>query len=61
MQYKRSRKIVENLNGVFPFYFKNAIYEKKHQDIKEHLITQKRFKKVYLTVQLAIKMLKRYI
>ena len=47
MQYKKSRKIVENLNGLFRFYFKNAIYEKKHQDIKEHLITQKEVKGLF--------------
>jgi mono/diheme cytochrome c family protein len=48
MQYKRSRKIVENLNGVIPDSISKMPYmKKKHQDIKEHLITQKEVKGLF--------------
>ncbi|MCT7472719.1 diheme cytochrome c [Aliarcobacter cryaerophilus] len=48
MQYKRSRKIVENLNGTIPDSISKMPYmKKKHQDIKEHLITQKEVKGLF--------------
>ena len=48
MQYKRSRKIVENLNGTIPYSISKMPYmKKKHQDIKEHLITQKEVKGLF--------------
>ncbi|MDX9813878.1 MAG: cytochrome C [Sulfurimonas sp.] len=41
-QYKRSRKIVENLNRSIPNSISTMPYiKKKHEKIKEHLITQK--------------------
>ena len=48
MQYKRSRKIVENLNGVIPDSISKMPYmKKKHEDIKEYLITQKEVKGMF--------------
>ena len=48
MQYKRSRKIVENLNGSIPDSISKMPYmKKKHKDIKEHLITQKEVKGLF--------------
>lgn len=48
MQYKRSRKIVENLNGNIPDSISKMPYmKKKHEDIKEHLITQKEVKGMF--------------
>jgi hypothetical protein len=48
MNYKRSRKIVENLNGNIPDSISKMPYMKrKHEDIKEHLITQKEVKGMF--------------
>lgn len=48
MNYKRSRKIVENLNGSIPDSISKMPYMKrKHEDIKEHLITQKKVKGMF--------------
>lgn len=48
MQYKRSRKIVENLNGTIPDSISKMPYmKKKHEDIKEYLITQKEVKGMF--------------
>ncbi|MGJ0300799.1 diheme cytochrome c [Aliarcobacter cryaerophilus] len=48
MNYKRSRKIVENLNGNIPDSISKMPYmKKKHEDIKEHLITQKEVKGMF--------------
>ena len=48
MQYKRSRKIVENLNGTIPDSISKMPYmKKKHEDIKENLITQKEVKGMF--------------
>ena len=48
MNYKRSRKIVENLNGTIPESISTMPYmKKKHRDIKEHLITQKEVKGLF--------------
>ena len=48
MNYKRSRKIVENLNGSIPDSISKMPYMKrKHEDIKEHLITQKEVKGMF--------------
>ncbi|RXJ97213.1 cytochrome C [Arcobacter sp. AHV-9/2010] len=48
MNYKRSRKIVENLNGSIPDSISKMPYmKKKHRDIKEHLITQKEVKGLF--------------
>lgn len=48
MNYKRSRKIVENLNGTIPDSISKMPYmKKKHKDIKEHLITQKEVKGLF--------------
>lgn len=48
MQYKRSRKIVENLNGTIPASISKMPYmKKKHEDIKEYLITQKEVKGMF--------------
>lgn len=48
MNYKRSRKIVENLNGTIPDSISTMPYmKKKHRDIKEHLITQKEVKGLF--------------
>lgn len=48
MNYKRSRKIVKNLNGNIPDSISKMPYmKKKHEDIKEHLITQKEVKGMF--------------
>ena len=48
MNYKRSRKIVENLNGVIPDSISKMPYMKKqHKEIKENLITQKEVKGLF--------------
>ncbi|PRM98847.1 diheme cytochrome c [Aliarcobacter cryaerophilus] len=48
MNNKRSRKIVENLNGTIPDSISKMPYmKKKHRDIKEHLITQKEVKGLF--------------
>jgi hypothetical protein len=48
MNYKRSRKIIENLNGNIPDSISKMPYMKrKHEDIKEHLITQKEVKGMF--------------
>ena len=48
MNYKRSRKIVENLNGVIPDSISKMPYmKKKHKEIKENLITQKEVKGLF--------------
>ena len=48
MDYKRSRKIVENLNGVIPDSISKMPYmKKKHKEIKENLITQKEVKGLF--------------
>lgn len=48
MNYKRSRKIVENLNGTIPDSISKMPYmKKKHEDIKEYLITQKEVKGMF--------------
>ena len=48
MNYKRSRKIVENLNGTIPDSISEMPYiKKKHKEIKENLITQKEVKGLF--------------
>ncbi|QEZ90172.1 diheme cytochrome c [Aliarcobacter cibarius] len=48
MNYKRSRKIVENLNGTIPDSISKMPYiKKKHKEIKENLITQKEVKGLF--------------
>lgn len=48
MDYKRSRKIVESLNGTVPDSITSVPYiKKKHKKIKESLITQKDVKGLY--------------
>ncbi len=48
MNYKRSRKIVENLNGTIPDSISKMPYiKKKHKEIKENLITQKDVKGLF--------------
>ena len=48
MNYKRSRKIVENLKGTIPDSISKMPYMKKqHKEIKENLITQKEVKGLF--------------
>src|SRR5574344_1429256 len=48
MNYKRSRKIVENLNGTIPDSISKIPYiKKKHKEIKENVITQKEVKGLF--------------
>lgn len=48
MQYKRSKKIVENLNGATSDTISKMPYmKKKHDEIKENLITQKEVKGLF--------------
>lgn len=48
MNYKKSRKIVENLKGTIPDSISKMPYiKKKHKEIKENLITQKEVKGLF--------------
>lgn len=48
MRYKRSKKIIENLNGGLPESISKMSYiKKKHEKIKEHLIIQKDVKGLF--------------